>query len=164
MTAIAMGAIAFVMFVVMLVQQLTGTPVSRALAAGGVAVWLLIGFTGLLIAVVATATTALFYQHIEVTMGKSYTGFRSILAWSHLVLMTVGALAASIMLVYVGLTGGVGSVDVQSGGGGLNPGQIHEIAAPFVVPIGIALAIASLGVFLGGLGYGISWVARSKSE
>ncbi len=158
--AIVMGAIAFVIFGAMLVLQLTGAPVARALAAGGISVWLLIGMVGLLIACVATATTALFYQHIEVTLGKPMTGYWTIFAWLHLTLMTVGALVASIMLIYVGYTGGVGAVEVQYGGGGLNPGQVHEIAAPYPVPIGYALGVTSLGVLIGGIGYVASWLLK----
>ncbi len=158
--AILMGAIAFVVFATMLVFQLTGAPVARALAAGGVSVWLLVGMVGLLIATVATATTALFYQHIEVRMGRPFKGYRSIFAWLHLTLMVVGAIAASLMLIYVGYVGGIGAVDVQMGGGGLNPGQVHEIAAPFPVPIGYALGVASLGVLIGGIGYVSTWILK----
>lgn len=158
--AILMGLIAIGIFATMLVFQLTGAPVARALAAGGVSVWLLVGVVGLLIATVATATSALFYQHIEVTMGKPIKGYQNILAWLHLSLMIVGAIAASMMLIYVGYVGGIGAVDVAMGGGGLNPGQVHEIAAPYPEPIGYALGVASLGVILGGIGYVTAWVLK----
>ncbi len=164
-TSVGMGAVAFALFALMLYLQFFGRPISRAMAAGGVAVWLLIGFVGFLIAVVATATTALFYQHIEVNIGRTYTGARSILAWLHLVLMSVGAVAASIMLIYVGYTGGVAMVPENLGGGGKDAFWVHEnVAGDFPTPIGVALTIASLGVLLGGLGYVLSWLSKPERE
>ncbi|MCJ2520588.1 MAG: hypothetical protein LN412_06565 [Candidatus Thermoplasmatota archaeon] len=160
MVAILIGAITFVVFALLLLLQLLGEPISRALASGGIATWLLVGGVGLMILTVAIATTALFYQHIEVTMGKPYTGIKNILAWLHLALLAIGGLVASLMFTYVGYAGGVGGVASELGGGGLNPGQIHEIAAPFVNPIGYALGVAALGTLLGGIGYGLSWLSK----
>ncbi|MEE9593515.1 MAG: hypothetical protein V3W28_08040 [Thermoplasmata archaeon] len=158
---ILLGAATLVVFGVLLILQLTGQPIARALAAGGIGVWLLIGGVGLLVLTVAVATTALFYQHIEVTMGKPYGGvLMSILGWLHLALLSIGGVAAALMFTYVGYAGGVGGVAPELGGGGLNPGEIHAIAAPFADPIGIALALAALGALLGGIGYGIAWFMK----
>ncbi len=88
------------------------------------------------------------------------TGYRTVFAWLHLTLMVAGALAASIMLIYVGYTGGIGAVPVAQGGGGLNPGQVHEIAVSFPEPIGYALGVASLGVLIGGIGYVTTWLLK----
>jgi hypothetical protein len=157
---ILLGAVTLAVFGALLLLSLTGSPISRALSAGGIGVWLLIGGVGLLILTVAVATTALFYQHIEVTLGKAYSGVRTILAWLHLALMSIGGLVAALMFTYVGFAGGVGGVAPEFGGSGLNPGEIHAIAAPFVDPIGYALAVAALGALLGGIGYGIAWFMK----
>lgn len=157
---IILGAITFAVFAGLLLLQLLGQPIARALSSGGIATWLLVGGVGLMVLTVAIATTALFYQHIEVTMGRPYDGFLHILAWLHLALLAVGGLAASLMFTYVGYAGGVGGVPPEFGGGGLTPGDIHLIAAPYSEPIGYALAVAALGALLGGIGYGIAWIRR----
>ncbi|MFQ6012412.1 MAG: hypothetical protein ACE5LS_02035 [Thermoplasmata archaeon] len=157
---ILLGAVTLLVFGGLLLLQLTGQPISRALSAGGIGVWLLIGGVGLLILTVAVATTALFYQHIEVTLGKTYGGAMNILAWLHLALLSIGGLAAALMFTYVGYAGGVGGVAAEFGGGGLTGGGIHAIAAPFADPIGYALAVAALGALLGGIGYLIAWLMK----
>ncbi|MFQ5908004.1 MAG: hypothetical protein ACE5JE_04125 [Thermoplasmata archaeon] len=158
---ILLGAVTFGVFAGLLLLTLTGQPISRALAAGGIGVWLLVGGVGLLILTIGVVTTALFYQHIEVTMGRPYRGvMMNILAWLHLTLLPIAGLVAALMFTYVGWAGGIGGVAPEFGGGGLNPGEIHAIAAPFVDPIGYALAVAFLGVLLGGLGYVIMWIRK----
>lgn len=158
---ILMGAVTLAVFSGLLLLSLLGQPISRALSAGGIGVWLLIGGVGLLMLTVAIATTALFYQHIEVTLGKPYSGVLNFLPWLHLALLSIGGLAAALMFTYVGYAGGVGGVTTEFGGGGLNPGEIHQIAAPFADPIGYALAVAALGALLGGIGYLVTWMRKS---
>lgn len=157
---ILLGVATFVVFSGLLLLQLAGQPISRALSAGGIGMWLVVGLVGLMVLTVAIATTALFYQHIEVTMGRPYRGILNILAWLHLALLSIGGLAATLMFTYVGYAGGIGGVAPEFGGGGLNPGEIHAIAAPFADPIGYALAVAALGTLLGGIGYGIAWLRK----
>ncbi|MEE9173444.1 MAG: hypothetical protein V3U30_00540, partial [Thermoplasmata archaeon] len=87
---ILMGAVTLAVFSGLLLLSLLGQPISRALSAGGIGVWLLIGGVGLLLLTVAIATTALFYQHIEVTLGKPYSGVLNFLPWLHLALLSIG--------------------------------------------------------------------------
>ncbi|MFQ5919848.1 MAG: hypothetical protein ACE5I4_07380 [Thermoplasmata archaeon] len=157
---ILLGGATFLVFSGLLLLQLVGQPISRALSAGGIGMWLLVGAVGLMVLTVAIATTALFYQHIEVTLGKPYRGILNVLAWLHLALLSIAGLAAALMFTYVGYVGGVGGVDPAFGGGGLNPGEIHMIAAPFAEPIGYALAVAALGALLGGIGYLGAWLRK----
>ncbi|MCJ2555322.1 MAG: hypothetical protein LN410_03885 [Candidatus Thermoplasmatota archaeon] len=157
---ILMGAVTLAVFSGLLLLSLLGQPISRALSAGGIGVWLLIGGVGLLMLTVAIATTALFYQHIEVTLRKPYSGVLNFLPWLHLALLSIGGLAAALMFTYVGYAGGVGGVATELGGGGLNPGEIHAIAAPFADSIGYALAVAALGALLGGIGYLVIWMRK----
>lgn len=163
--AILMGAITFGWFVYLLYLDTFCCPVSRALAAGSIAVWLLIGFVGLIVATVGTAATALFYQHIEINRGKPYTGYLSILAWLHLVLMLVGAVVASGIMIWVGYNGGVALVPASvAGGGGHDAAWVHENIAGWSPPyIAAFLALGGLGVLLGGLGYVIAWFSKPKT-
>lgn len=60
-------------------------------AGGGGGTWFFVGFISwLVVGVVATAVTAIFYYYIEEVRGKVYKGFSSLLAWGHLVFMNVG--------------------------------------------------------------------------
>ena len=160
---ILMGGVTFLVFSGLLLLQLMGQPISRALSAGGIGMWLLVGAVGLMVLTVAVATTALFYQHIEVTLERPYRGLLNFLAWLHLGLLTVGGTIAALMFTYVGYAGGVGGVATEFGGGGLNPGEIHAIAAPFAEPIGYALAVAALGALLGGIGYLVAWMTKRST-
>jgi len=40
--------------------------------------------------VVAIAVAAVFYDHLEISMGRKIRGFRSVLAWVHLAGMNIG--------------------------------------------------------------------------
>lgn len=160
--AIVMGAITFGWFVYLLYLDTFCCPVSRALAAGSVAIWLLIGFVGLVAATVGTATTALFYQHIEVNMRRPYKGLLSYLAWGHLVLMIVGVVVAASIMMWVGYNGGIALVPTQFGGGGHDAGYVHESIAGWSPPyIAAFMIVGGAGVLLGGLGYVIAWFKKS---
>lgn len=164
--AVIQGGIAFGVIVALLFANFLEWPVSRAVAAGGIAMWLVVGFVGFLtVGVVATAVTALFYQHLEVHLGKPYTGFRSFLAWLHLILMNVGATVAGGMMMWVGFWGGIALQPESVGGWGWDAGMVHtNIAAPFVIPIGIFMALGALGVLLGGVGYLLSWYLKIRES
>lgn len=157
---ILLGAVTFVVFSGLLILQLAGQPISRALAAGGIGTWLLVGAVGLMVLTVAIAVTALFYRHIEVSMGRPYRGVLNILAWLHLGLLSIGGLAAALMFTYVGWIAGVGLQDTGVGGGGWTIGDVHAFAFPFADPIGVALGVAALGALLGGIGYLLAWLWR----
>jgi hypothetical protein len=55
--------------------------------------------------VVAIAVTVVFYNHVEVGMGRQIRGFRAVLAWVHLVGMNVGGPATTIAMIFAGLAG-----------------------------------------------------------
>src|SRR6266542_3458540 len=58
--------------------------------------------------------SALFYQHLEVTLGAVYTGWRNFVAWLHLVLGGVGASAGTLLMAYGGYMGGAALLPVSS--------------------------------------------------
>jgi len=135
---------------------------SMVIASNGAGTWLFTGYISfLVVGVVATAVTAIFYFYIEGIQGKVYKGVTNLLAWGHLLFINVGVAGAMIIMMYQGYLAGVASAPVSSGGGGLNSGQIHvQILAWTVNPIGGLILLAALGAVLGGLGY----LMRSRSN
>ncbi len=148
------------------IQYFTGTSdyysPARVIAGGGGGAWFFTGFISwLVVGVIATAVTAIFYYYIEDVKGQVYKGFNSLLAWGHLVFMNVGIAGAMIIMTYQGYLAGWAAAPATSGGGGLNAGQIHEqILGWTSEPIGALILLASIGALLGGLGYVLS--SRAK--
>jgi len=128
---------------------------SKVIASGGAGTWMFTGYIAfLVVGVVATAVTAIFYFYIEGIQGKLYKGFSNLLAWGHLLFMNVGVAGAMIIMMYQGYLAGVAAAPVSSGGLGYNSGQIHvNILSWTVDPIGALVLVACLGAVLGGLGY-----------
>jgi len=140
-------------------QYFTGTAdyfsPARVIAGGGGGTWFFTGFISwLVVGVIATAVTAIFYYYIEDVRGRVYKGFNNLLAWGHLLFMNVGIAGAMIIMTFQGYLAGVAATPVASGGGGLNAGQIHEQILGWTVdPIGGLILLACIGALLGGLGY-----------
>ena len=90
-----------------------------SLSFEGPAKWFFLGYIFYMILVVAIAVTATFYHHLEIDMRKSIRGFKSVLAWIHLVGMNVGGAATTLTMIFAGLIGsGILSV-ITSGAGNL---------------------------------------------
>ncbi len=128
---------------------------SKVIAANGAGTWMFTGYIAfLVVGVVATAVTAIFYFYIEGIQGKVYKGFSNLLAWGHLLFMNVGVAGAMIIMMYQGYLAGVAATPIASGGLGYNAGQIHvNILSWTVDPIGGLILLACVGSILGGLGY-----------
>jgi hypothetical protein len=128
---------------------------ARVIAGGGGGTWFFTGYISyLVVGVVATAVTAIFYFYIEGVLGKVYKGVTNALAWAHLVLMNVGVAGSMFLMMWGGYLAGWASTATAAGGGGLSVGQIHEqILGGLVNPIGAFILVAALGALLGGLGY-----------
>lgn len=115
-------------------------------------------FTGyvlyLVVGVVATAVTAMFYFYFEGTLGKVYTGLTNYLAWGHLILMNVGVAGSMLLMMYGGYLAGWSGTAVASGGLGYSDYQIHvHYLSHFEDPIGALVILAVIGALLGGLGF-----------
>ena len=76
-----------------------------SLSFEGPAKWFFLGYIFYMILVVAIAVTATFYHHLEIDMRKSIRGFKSVLAWIHLVGMNVGGAATTLTMIFAGLIG-----------------------------------------------------------
>jgi hypothetical protein len=135
---------------------------SRVIAGNGGGTWLFTGYISfMVVGVVATAVTAIFYFYIEGVMGKPYKGLTSGLAGAHLVLMAVGVDVSMFLMMWGGYLAGWAAAPASGGGAGETALQIHEtILGQLTYPIGAFIALAALGAFLGGLGY----IIRSRQK
>jgi hypothetical protein len=122
-----------------------------SLSFEGPAKWLFLGYMLYIILAVAIATTALFYNHLEVNLHKSIRGYRSFLAWIHLIGMNIGGACMTITMIIAGLIGsGIfavvpnGSITSQ-----LKPNT--EIMVQFILPISVFAAVLVAGVIAGGI-------------
>jgi hypothetical protein len=166
--AVIQGLIAVIVTVLILdpLQYFTGksdyfSP-AMVIAANGAGTWFFTGYISfLVVGVVATAVTAIFYFFIEDVQGKVYKGYTNFLAWGHLLFMNIGVAGSMLIMMYQGYLAGKAAAAVTSGGGGLNGGQIHETILGWTVdPIGGLILLAAIGAILGGLGY----LIRSRTK
>src|SRR5215213_8817000 len=137
-------------------QMLTSGILS--LSFEGPAKWFFLGYTFYMILVVAIAVTAVFYSHLEVGMGRQIKGFRSVLAWIHLVGMNVGGAATTIIMIFAGLAGsGVLGIIV---GGSDTLQENTAIMDQFIAPIAIFTGVLSIGIISGGLAFVVSYLRK----
>ncbi len=76
-----------------------------SLSFEGPAKWIFLGYIFYLIFIALIATTAIFYNHLEVNLQKRIRGIKSALAWINLIGVNAGGAAAAITLIYAGLVG-----------------------------------------------------------
>jgi hypothetical protein len=103
--AIVQGALAVILTAYFVLGQFAWLKprVSRVIAGGSAGTWFTVGYvTYLVVGVIGVAVTALFYHHIEVTLGKPYAGSLNLLAWIHLILMNVGVIGATWLMMIGG--------------------------------------------------------------
>jgi hypothetical protein len=144
-----------------------GPASSRIVAGGGAGSWFTMGLLAyLLIGVAGIGMSALFYSHIEGTLGSPLTGWRNVAAWIHLTVGGIAAAAASLLMTWGGFQAGAALLTPDIGGGGQNVGYVHaNILNPIVVPLAVLMGIALLGYFVGGIGLMSAWMAaRRKSS
>ncbi len=135
--------------------------VARVIAGGGAGTWFTMGYVVyLVVGVVATAVTSLFYFYIETFQGKAYKGAARALAWLHLVLGNIGVAGASLAAMWGGYWAAQAVAATKVGGLGLDPGAAHLVLVTVEEPIAAFIAIALVGFVAGGLGYLIA--LRSK--
>ena len=135
---------------------------SKVIAGGSGGTWLFTGYISyLVVGVVATAVTAVFYFYIEGVMGKVYRGLTNVLAWGHLVFMNVGVAVSMFLMMWGGYLAGWALAPTSSGGKDFTTLQVHEqILGRLVDPIGAFIMLAALGALLGGLGF----ILRSRMK
>jgi hypothetical protein len=121
-----------------------------SLSFEGPAKWFFIGIILYLILVVAIATTAVFYNHLEINLKRKFSRVSNILAWIHLFGMNIGGAGTTLLMIFAGLAGsGVLSVFTE----GKLGNQDVAIMTSFIPPIGFFIVILSIGVICGGTTY-----------
>jgi hypothetical protein len=144
-------------------QMLTsGTNIIQflSLSIEGPAKWFFLGYIFYLILVVAIAVTAVFYSHLEVSMGRQIRGFRAILAWTHLLGMNIGGAATTITMIFAGLAGS-GALGVILGASDmLQPND--AVMDLYIPPIAVFIGILSIGVISGGLAYVATYLRKLR--
>jgi hypothetical protein len=150
--ALAVGWTAFILW-----PWLTPSPLS-VLDNGSAGTWLLIGYIlFLVVGVLTTGITAIFYFFMEVILKRPYSGLRGVLAYAHFIVTEVGVVGATFLLMYCGYIGGAALLQPYQGGGGLSAYQVSvQILHYYVAPIFALVVIATLGEVLGGVGYALS--------
>jgi hypothetical protein len=133
-----------------------------SLSFEGPAKWIFLGYIFYMILIVAIATTAVFYNHFEVNMHKGIQGFRSVLAWIHLLGMNIGGATVTLTIASAGLIGSgvIGTI--------LNGGNITElrpniqIMEQFIIPISIFSAVLVIGLIAGGLTFLLNYLGYKR--
>jgi hypothetical protein len=134
-----------------------------SLSFEGPAKWIFLGYIIYIILIVAIATTAVFYNHFEVNMLKRIRGFRSILAWVHLIGMNVGGASITLIMIYAGLVGS-GVIGVVLSGGNISELRPNtQIMEEFIVPISIFAAVLVIGLIAGGLTFLVNYSSNMKN-
>jgi hypothetical protein len=129
-----------------------------SLSFEGPAKWFFIGIILYLILIVAIATTAVFYNHLEINLKRKFSKVSNILAWIHLFGMNVGGAGTTILMIFAGLAGsGVLSLFIE----GKLGNQDVAILTSFIPFIAFFIVILSIGVICGGIAYLMAY--RSKS-
>jgi hypothetical protein len=117
-----------------------------------------------MILVVAIAVTAVFYYHLEISMGKRIRGLKAVLAWIHLIGMNVGGTTVTMTMIFAGLIGS-GILGVITSGG--SPSAVSQlksndaIMVQFITPIAVFAGILSIGVISGGITYILTYLQKT---
>jgi hypothetical protein len=115
-----------------------------------------------MILVVAIATTAIFYNHLEINMEKNIRGIRAVMAWIHLIGMNLGGAATTISMILAGLMGS-GALDLILSAGNTELQQNTAIMDQFIPPIATFAGVLSIGVIVGGISYISIYLQKSDT-
>ena len=166
--ALIQGFILFVITAVLLyidAASFLGLPGSdlvtpaAVVAEGSAGTWFTVGYFGyLIVPILGSGVSALFYREIEVAMNRPYTGWHRWLAWGHLVLGNLALGAGLGLMMYGGYFGGALMVPTSLGGQGESAYYVHtHVLGALAAPISILFMVGALGPLLGGLGYGLKF-------
>jgi len=141
-----------------------GPAASRIVAGGGPGTWFVMGLLSfLLIGIAGLGFSALFYQQLEVTLETPVHGWKNWAAWIHLILGSVGAAAASLLMTYEGFLAGAAYLPTNVGGAGQSVGYIHtNFLGPATIPIAALMGVALLGYLAGGIALGFTWLETRR--
>jgi hypothetical protein len=133
-----------------------------SLSFEGPAKWIFLGYIFYMILIVAIATTAIFYNQLEVNMNRRIEGFRSVLAWIHLLGMNIGGATVTLTIASAGLIGSGVIVTILSGGNIAELKPNTQIMEQFIIPISIFAAVLVIGLIAGGLTFLLNYLGHKK--
>jgi heme/copper-type cytochrome/quinol oxidase subunit 1 len=166
--AIIQGAIVVALTAFLILSQISilKPEISRVIASGGAGTWFTFGYMMyIVVGVIGVAVSSLFYYYLERVRKVQYnTTFGKALAWMHLVLMNIGTSVAMGLMMIAGYLGGASMLPISVGGRGFNAAQAHEILAPFVEPISVAILVILLGVIAGGLSFLLVYKSKQSDK
>jgi hypothetical protein len=134
-----------------------------SLSFEGPAKWLFLGYMLYIILAIAIATSALFYNHFEVNMDKSVYGYRSLLAWVHLIGMNIGSACVTITMIFAGLIGSGIFNAVISGNAAAQLNPNTEVMTQFIMPISVFAAVLFVGTIAGGIVFITNYLGNKGS-
>jgi hypothetical protein len=165
LSAIIQGAIITGLTISVVGAQMLSSSVNiiqfLSLSFEGPAKWFFLGYVFYMILVVAIATTAIFYNHLEINLEKNIRGFRAVMAWIHLIGMNVGGAATTISMILAGLMGS-GALDLILNAGNVELHQNLAIMDQFITPIATFAGVLSIGVIVGGISYISSYLQKNN--
>lgn len=132
---------------------------AAVVAEGQAGTWFTVGYFGyLVVPILGSGVSALFYREIEVAMNAPYKGWHRWLAWGHLTLGNIALGAGLGLMMYGGYFGGALMVPTSLGGQGQTAYYVHtHVLGALAAPISILFALGMLGPLLGGIGYAIKF-------
>jgi hypothetical protein len=129
-----------------------------SLSFEGPAKWIFLGYIFYMILVVAIAVAAVFYSHLEISMGRKIRGFGSVLAWVHLAGMNIGGATTTITMIFAGLAGSGVLGLILGGSDSLQ--QNTAIMDQFIAPIATFTGVLCIGMISGGLAYVMTYLRK----
>lgn len=166
--ALVQGLILFVLTALLLYVDAAGflglpsaglvTP-AAVVAEGQAGTWFTVGYFGyLVVPILGSGVSALFYREIEVAMNSPYKGWHRWLAWGHLTLGNIALGAGLGLMMYGGYFGGALMVPTSLGGQGQSAFYVHtHVLGALAEPISILFGLGMLGPLLGGIGYALKF-------
>jgi hypothetical protein len=129
----------------------------------GPAKWIFLGYIFYLIMIVAIATVASFYNHLEVNLQRRIVGLKSLLAWIHLIGLNVGIPAVTMTIIYAGLIGS-GILDLIVNGQTASLRENTTVMAGFIVPIAVFAGVLITGTISGTVLYFLTYLQNPKNN
>jgi len=166
--ALIQGLILFAITAVLLYVSVAGTlglpgsdlvSAAAVVAQGSAGTWFTVGYFGyLIVPILGSGVSALFYREIEIAMNRPYMGWHRWLAWGHLLLGNIALGAGLGLMMYGGYFGGALMVPTTLGGQGQSSYYVHtHVLGALAEPVTILFALGMLGPLLGGIGYGLKF-------
>ena len=96
-------------------------------------------------------------------MHKSIHGYRSLLAWVHLIGMNIGGAYVTITMIFAGLIGSGIFAVVTSGGMAAQLKPNTEAMAEFILPVAVFAAVLVIGTIAGGIVFITNYLGEKSS-